>query len=134
MNKAMRMLTLVGMGLMASATIGATPALAADAAGQTAAKKPVVKVQQHRDNDWVAGYYRTARACERAGWVGERFNKWDDYDCERVRYGFRRGMWALEVERDRNWFRPGHGNGPGRPGHHGPGRPGHHGGGFGHGR
>jgi hypothetical protein len=66
MNKAMRMLTLVGMGLMASATIGATPALAADGAGQAAAKKPVVKVQQHRDNDWIAGYYRSARACERA--------------------------------------------------------------------
>ncbi len=144
MNKAMRMLTLVGMGLMAGATIGATPAMAADGTGQgAAAKKPVVQVQQHRGNDWVAGYYRTARACERAGWVGERFNKWDDYDCERVRFGFRRGLWALEVENDRNWFRPGHGHGhgPGRPGHH-HGRPGnhhggpghHHGGPFGHGR
>ena len=41
MNKAMRMLTLMGMGLMAGATIGATPALAADGAGQAAvAKKP----------------------------------------------------------------------------------------------
>jgi hypothetical protein len=109
--------------------------MAADSTGQGAvAKKPVVKVQQHRGNDWIAGYYRTARACERAGWVGERFNKWDDYDCERVRFGFRRGMWALEVEKDRNWFRPGHGHGPSRPGkHHG--RPGnHHGGPFGHGR
>jgi hypothetical protein len=46
----------------------------------------------------VAGYYRTLRGCERAGWIGERFDRWRDYDCDRVRYGYRRGYWALEVE------------------------------------
>ena len=128
MNRATRMLTLMGMGLMAGATIGAAPALATDSAAPSAAKSSsTVKVQQHRDNDRIVGFYRSPRACERAGWLGERFNKWDDYDCERVRFGFRRGLWALEVEQDRRWNRPGHGHGPWGhgQGHNGHGNNGH---------
>ncbi len=129
MNRATRMLTLLGMGLMAGATVGAAPALATDAATPSASKSSTVKVQQHRDNDRIVGFYRTLRACERAGWIGERFNKWDDYDCERVRFGFRRGLWALEVEQDQHWNRPGHGHGPWGNGHgnngHGNNWPGH---------
>jgi hypothetical protein len=122
MNRAMRMLTLVGLGLMTGATIGATPALAADGAGQAATKPSTVKVQPHGgDDEEIVGYFRTRRACERAGWIGERFNRWEDHDCERVRWGFRRGMWALEVERDFDWHRPGHGHGPWDNGNgHGP--------------
>ena len=118
MNRATRMLTVLGMGLMAGATVGATPAMATEAATPSASKSSTtVQVQQHRDRERIVGFYRSLRACERAGWLGERFNKWDDYDCERVRFGFRRGLWALEVEQDTRWNRPGHGHGPWGNGH-----------------
>ncbi|SNY28452.1 hypothetical protein [Paractinoplanes atraurantiacus] len=105
MNKAVRMLTMIGMGVMASAAIGA-PALAADSGSSAAAKsESTAKVQRH-DRDQVVGFYRTLRDCERAGRVGEWFDRWEDHDCERVRFGFRRGYWALEVERD--WRGGGH--------------------------
>jgi len=103
---------------MTGATIGATPAMAADGAGQATTKPSTVKVQKHFGDDEIVGYFRTRRACERAGYIGERFNRWEDHDCERVRWGFRRGMWALEVERDRDWHHGpwgnhgGNGNGP----------------------
>jgi hypothetical protein len=136
MNKSMRVLTMAGMGILAGLTIGAGPAQASDASPQPSAKASsgaAGQVQQHRgrDRDQVVGYYRSLRACELAGRIGERFNKWDDYDCDFVRFGFRRGAWALEVERDWNWNRPGlgpwsHGQfGPhhGQFGpHHGPGQ------------
>ncbi len=117
MNRATRMLTLLGMGLMAGATVGATPAMATEATPSVSKSSTTVQVQQHRDRERIVGFYRSLRACERAGWLGERFNKWDDYDCERVRFGFRRGLWALEVEQDTRWNRPGHGHGPWGNGH-----------------
>lgn len=134
MNRATRMLTLLGMGLMAGATVGAAPALAADTPAPSAGKPSTVQVQKHWDNDRdrVVGYYRTLRACERAGWIGERFNKWEDSDCERVRFGFRRGLWALEVEQNR-WQRPGHGHGHSPWGGHGHGHGNGHGNGNGNG-
>ena len=123
MNKATRMLTMLGMGLVAGATIGAGPAVAADSTSPAPKASTATKAQQHdRDRDRVVGFYRSLRACEFAGRIGERFDKWDDYDCERVRFGFRRGFWALEVEQDRwghgggHWNRPGHGHWN-RPGH-----------------
>ncbi|MEV4350639.1 hypothetical protein AB0J83_39785 [Actinoplanes sp. NPDC049596] len=104
MNKAVKMLTMAGMGLMASAAIGA-PALAADSSSTATAKgNDTAKVQRH-DRDQVVGFYRTLRDCEKAGRIGEWFDRWESYDCDRVRFGFRRGYWALEVER--NW-RGGH--------------------------
>ncbi|XVU26492.1 hypothetical protein ACQPZJ_05405 [Actinoplanes sp. CA-054009] len=104
MNKAVRMLTMIGMGVMTSVAIGA-PALAADSGSSATAKsESTAKVQRH-DRDQVVGFYRTLRDCERAGRVGEWFDRWEDYDCDRVRFGFRRGYWALEVERD---WRGGH--------------------------
>ena len=106
MNKATRMFTMLGLGLMAGATIGAGPALAAGSADAPAAKPATTtKVQKHWDRDVVVGYFRTLRACEKAGRIGEWADRWDDYDCDRVRFGFKRGLYALEVER--NW-RGGH--------------------------
>ena len=136
MNKATRMLTMMGMGLMAGATIGAAPALAADSNGTAASvKSSTAKVQKHDRGERVVGFYRNLRSCELAGRIGERFDRWEDYDCERVRFGFKRGLWALEVEQ--NW-RGGHGHGPWGGGHgHGHGGHGHGGhghGGHGHGR
>jgi hypothetical protein len=105
MNKITRVLTMSGMGLIA-AVLMAGPAQASGSADQATAKSAASqsaqgnKAQQHRDRDYVAGYYRSHRACEFAGRIGERFNKWDSYDCEYVGWGFRRGLWRLEVERN----------------------------------
>nr|WP_296069300.1 hypothetical protein [uncultured Actinoplanes sp.] len=105
MNKITRALTMSGMGLIA-AVLMAGPAQASGSAGEATAKSAASQstqgstVKQHRDRDYVAGYYRSHRACEFAGRIGERFNKWDDYDCDFVRFGFRRGLWRLEVERN----------------------------------
>ncbi|MCY1142925.1 hypothetical protein OWR29_33445 [Actinoplanes sp. Pm04-4] len=124
MSKTARMFTMLGLGLMAGATIGAGPALAAGSADAPAAKPATTtKVQKHGDRDRIAGYFRTRGACERAGRIGEIRDRWDDYDCDRVRFGFKRGLWALEVEQ--NWRGGGHGHGP-FGGHHG-GHGGHHG-------
>jgi hypothetical protein len=94
-----------GMGLIA-AVLMAGPAQASGAAGQTDAKSTLgqadkgSKVKQHRDRDFVAGYFSSERACEREGRRGEFIHKWDDYECDYVRFGFHRGMWQLEAERD----------------------------------
>ncbi|GAA0488709.1 hypothetical protein Ade02nite_72700 [Paractinoplanes deccanensis] len=108
MNKAVRMLTMVGLGLMAGATVGTAPALAADGGSSATAKSNTSTQVQRHDRDQIVGFYRTLRACEKAGRIGEWFDRWEDYDCERVRFGFRRGFWALEVERD--WRFGGHGH------------------------
>ncbi len=132
MTKAIRLLTMAGMGLMASVAIGAGPAQATDSGAQSAVKSAAGQATQVQQDRWrdrdrgrdrVVGYYRSLRACEFAGRIGERFDRWEDYDCDYVRFGFRRGAWALEVEQDWNWHRPGHGHGHGnwdnRPwGHH----------------
>ncbi|MGK5680984.1 hypothetical protein [Actinoplanes sp. URMC 104] len=127
MKKAARTFTMLAMGLVAGATMAAGPAMAADSTTAPAAKpSTTTKVQKHWDRDQVVGYFRTLRDCERAGRIGDLTNRWDDYDCERVRFGFRRGLWALEVER--NWRGGGHVFGHGGRGHGGFGH-----GGFGHG-
>jgi hypothetical protein len=123
MSKAARMFTMLGLGLVAGTTMAAGPALAAGSADAPVAKPATTtKVQNHWDRDRVVGYFRTRGACEQAGRIGEWRDRWDDYDCERVRFGFKRGLWALEVEQ--NWRGGSHGHGP---------FGGHHGGGHGHG-
>ena len=116
MSKATRILTMTGMALIAGATIGSAPAMAAPSATHTTAA-----TTQSADR---VGYFRTRMQCERAGRIGEFLNRWDDYTCYRVPFGPRRGWYVLDV--DWNW---GHGHGfPG--GGHGHGFPG---GGHGHG-
>ena len=115
MSKATRMLAMAGMALVAGATFSAGPAAASSstAQGTTAAKQSTTQkadANRGRDRDWVAGYYRSRGQCERVGRIGERFDRWDDYECDRVRRGFRT-LWRLEVERD------GRGNGHWNNGH-----------------
>ncbi|MDY7091007.1 MAG: hypothetical protein SYR96_38735 [Actinomycetota bacterium] len=125
MNKAARTFTMMAMGLVAGATMAAGPAMAADSAKAPAAKPATTaKAQKGWGRDRVVGYFRTLRACERAGRIGEITNRWDDYDCDRVRFGFKRGLWALEVERDFRGWGNRHGHGP-RHGHGGHGHGGH---------
>jgi hypothetical protein len=126
MNKVSRLLTMVGMGLMAGVTIGAGSAQAAGTTTQSVAKPAAAQTQQRFGGDQVVGYYRSPRACQIAGAIGERFNKWDDYDCDFVIVGFRRGAWALSVERDWDWNR-GHAGNWGHGGNGGHGRDHHRG-------
>jgi hypothetical protein len=124
MNKVIRLLTMSGMGLLAGVAFAASPAQAVDSSTGSSAKPSTTKSTEAKPGfgrDYVVGYYRSPRACELAGRIGERFGKWDDYDCDFVRFGPRRGLFALEVERNffgGGWGRPGHHNGPW--GHHGP--------------
>ena len=131
MGKATRSLAMAGMALIAGATVGAGPAMASapiaqapSVLGATVSTQVAVKQVQVQSRDRVVGYYRTLRSCDHAGRLGERRGRWDSYDCDRVRHGFRRGWWALEVR----W---GHGNGGHGNGGHGNG--GHNGGGNGNG-
>ncbi|MCO8273599.1 hypothetical protein M1L60_23680 [Actinoplanes sp. TRM 88003] len=110
MNKVTRILTTAGLGLLAGVAFGTGPVQAADTAAPSAAKSQTGATQadRFRDRDAVVGYYRSYRACDLAGRIGERFGRWDDYDCDFQRRGFHRGQFALEVERNWGWGRPGH--------------------------
>jgi hypothetical protein len=137
MNKATRMLAMTGMAIVAGVTFSAGPAAAASASPSPAAPKAST---QQADKGFPSdsayrGWFRSLRACHRAGNIGEWRNSWDDHDCIPVRNGFHRNTWVLKVYWDRHGF-PGHGHGfPGHghgfPGHddgfpgHGDGFPGH---------
>jgi hypothetical protein len=83
MNRITRMLTITGLGLFAGITIGAGPAMAATNTAGTPAKP----------GDRVVNYYDTYAQCEIAGRIGERFGRWDDFDCYPVH-----GDYALVVD------------------------------------
>jgi hypothetical protein len=105
------MLAMTGMALVAGATFASGPAAASTSTAQgttSATQSTQQQAKSHGGREWVAGYYRTRMQCERVGRIGERFDRWDDYDCERVRRGFR-PIWRLEVERD--WHGGGHWDG-----------------------
>jgi hypothetical protein len=104
------MLAMTGMALVAGMTFSAGPAAASTstAQGTTAAKQSTQQqAETNRGRDWVHGYYRTRGQCERVGRWGERRDRWDDYECERVNRGFR-SIWRLEVERDRGGWNDRH--------------------------
>ncbi|MEU4217282.1 hypothetical protein [Actinoplanes sp. NPDC026623] len=103
MNKATR-ITVVGLGLLAGATLGMGPAQASSSTGQAAASSSVVSQQGDRyfDDDGVVGYYRGIRPCRGAGFYGERVGAWSNFECQFVRWGIRRGAWALVVD-DNYW-------------------------------
>jgi hypothetical protein len=101
MKRITRLLAMTGIGLAAGVAI-AGPAQAATAGDGTktssstshaATKSPTF---WHNDDD-VVGYFNSPIRCERAGRLGEIRDRWDDYDCRRVRFGFHRGDWELSV-------------------------------------
>ncbi|KUL30755.1 hypothetical protein [Actinoplanes awajinensis] len=102
MTKTMRLLTMAGMGLLAGATLAAGPAQAAPAAGQAKNTTTATTQGARWGSDEVVGYYRDFWSCEQAGRTGDRFGAWEDYDCVRVRVGFRGGAFALVVD-DNDW-------------------------------
>lgn len=129
MNRITRLLAIAGM------SAGAALALAgpAQAASADAAHQAPTGTQAHWGNgDRIVGFFDNPFTCNRVGRIGEIRNRWDDYDCYRVRFGFHRGDWALSISQD-DWNGPWDNNGPwdhsGPWGHGGPiGGPWHHGG------
>lgn len=113
MNRVAKMFAFVGVGLAAGVAMGAGPAQATPTIGHTAAQGTAAQVQAHWNDDDVVGYFGTLRRCERVGRIGEWRDRWDDYDCYRVRWGIHRGAWALEVEYGNDW------DGDGWSGHRG---------------
>ncbi|GIF19039.1 hypothetical protein BJ973_006087 [Actinoplanes tereljensis] len=128
MNKVARMIVMSGMAAAAAVAFSAGPAAAASDTAAPAAPKSTTKVADKPApfGTRIAGYYRSPIACNRAGRVGEWRNQWDNYRCYPVRFGFKRGYWALQVSWNHGGF-PGHHGPIGFPGHPGPGFPGHHG-------
>lgn len=102
MNRITRVVAISGLGLAAVLAFGAGPAQAATVAAPSTAHTASVRAGSHWNNDDsdVVGYFRTRFGCERVGQLGEYHGRWDDYDCSRVRFGFNRGAWALEVSTD----------------------------------
>lgn len=132
MNKATRMLVMTGMAIVAGATFSAGPASAASASPAPSPSKTATQGTKDwgHDRSRIVGYFSNPFTCNRAGRIGEWRNRWDDYNCFRIPFGFHRGDWALRVSWDRPGF-PGH-DGPGFPGHGGPGGHDHDGPGFPH--
>jgi hypothetical protein len=102
MNKITRVLTMSGIGLVA-AVMMAGPAQASGTAAQADSKSSASqssKAQQHRDREYVAGYFSSRRDCQIEGIKGRWIGRWDRFDCDFLRLGLRGGTWRLEVERD----------------------------------
>lgn len=111
MNKVTRMLAMTGMALAATATMAMGAASAAQAAPAKKAVSASASDHHFGNRTRVIGYYRNAFICHRVGSIGERRDRWDDYDCYRVRVGFHRGAWVLVAKWDRRgWDHNGLGN------------------------
>ncbi|MGK5683066.1 hypothetical protein [Actinoplanes sp. URMC 104] len=112
MNRITRLLAITGLGLGIAATVGAGPAQATTGTAQGAASSTAATSGAHYDwdDEEVVGYFRSLRACERVGRLGELRGRWDDYDCDRAGFGWGRGSWVLTVDDfngrwdRRNWY------------------------------
>src|SRR3954471_1270237 len=93
MNRIVRMLAITGLGVTAGATIGAGAAQAATTSNQDSTRRVVAQSTAHFDDTEIVGYFNSPLRCERTGRIGELRGRWEDHDCYRVRYGFRRGTW-----------------------------------------
>src|ERR1051325_6496239 len=100
MNKSMRVVATPALAVLPGFTMSAAPAQASAASD---AKPGAGQAQQHRDREGVAGHFPTLGACEFSGRVGEIHGRWESYDCDFIRVGFRHGIWALEVDRGRRF-------------------------------
>jgi hypothetical protein len=104
MNRFTRMLTMAGLGLATTVSLGAGQAVASTSTEQGAAQAQV-SADPWFGGDRVVGYYRSWNMCDRAGEFGEDEGWWDDYQCVRVRSGSHSRRFALVVDYD-DW---GHG-------------------------
>jgi hypothetical protein len=99
MNRFTRLLAIAGMGLGAAVAL-AGPAQAASA--DAAHKAPVSTKADWGNDDRVVAFFNDPFTCNRVGRIGEIRNRWDDYDCFRVGFGWNRGHWALSVS-ENDW-------------------------------
>jgi hypothetical protein len=99
MNRFTRMLTMAGLGLATTVTLGAAPAMASTSTEQGAVQAQA-SVDPWFGGDRVVGYFPSYRECDRRGERGEDRGWWDDYDCIRIRVGFHRSHFALVVDED----------------------------------
>jgi hypothetical protein len=114
MNRFTRMLAIAGMGLGAAVALaGPAQAATADASHQA----PVATKADWGNGDRIVGFYDDPFTCNRVGRLGELRGRWDDYDCNPVRFGFHRGDWALSVSED-DWSGPFNHGGPFHHGGH----------------
>ena len=103
MNRISRLLAIAGMGVGAAIALAGPAQAATSAASHTA---PVTtKAHWGNDDDRIVGFFDDPFTCNRVGRLGEIRDRWDDYDCNRVRFGFHRGDWALSVS-ERDWDGP----------------------------
>jgi hypothetical protein len=116
MNKVTRTLAMTGIAMAAGLTVGVGPASASPAG-----PAPSAPTADHKfKKDKLVGFYRSPRACVQAGELGERRHKWDDYDCDRVQRGVRRGWFSLTASWDQRGGPWGHHGSHAGPGDHGP--------------
>ena len=101
MNRVTRLLAIAGLGL-GTVAVAAVPAQATTGSAQGTTTSASTQTRVGWDDDEVVGYFRSLRACERVGRLGEIRDRWDDYDCDRAGFGWGRGSWVLTVE-DNNW-------------------------------
>jgi hypothetical protein len=104
MKSATRILALAGLSLMTVSTLAAAPAMASTSAPDVSVQTATTTADSpRRDREWVEGYYDSRRECEYYGRRGERRDRWDDHECDRVWRGPHRGEWRLTVEKERHW-------------------------------
>jgi hypothetical protein len=114
MRTMQRAVAMVGLTLMTGGVLGVTATAASAAPSEEKAAGQSVERHGDRDRDWgrgddrdgrwdrdrdrryVAGWFRSERACKIAGWIGDRKDKWEDPRCRQVA----RRTWVLTVERD----------------------------------
>src|SRR5205814_5780012 len=113
MNSITRLLAIAGIGLAAAVSVAGPAQAAAQGDGHATHRTGVRATADWNDDQGdIVGYFASPIRCERVGRLGELRDRWDDYDCYRVRFGFHRGDWALEVSSDDNgWDDNGDDNG-----------------------
>jgi hypothetical protein len=118
------MIAMSGMAAVAALAFSAGPAAASDTAAAKGSTTTSTTAKAAKGYGWnngrVVGYYRSPGACHRAGRIGEWRDRWDDYTCYRVPFGYKRGLFALKVYWDHNggwnnggWHNGGFGGGNG---------------------
>jgi hypothetical protein len=99
MNRFTRLIAIAGMGLGAAVALaGPAQASTADATHQA----PATAKAHFGNDDRVVAFFRDPFTCNRVGRLGEIRNRWDDYNCFRIRSSFHRGAWALSVS-ENDW-------------------------------
>jgi hypothetical protein len=99
-------LALAGLAVAGSSMVG----LAGTAEAATPAQSHSSTVAQWGGGGWgggnneVAGIYRSYRQCQWAGIRGERFGRWEDFDCDYAGGGGWSGQWQSSWGQPFNQF------------------------------